>query len=157
LILQQLSFENKLFRYSSRGTSRDKCQNAYVLNYHLYPFVIYFGNKRYRGFGQCNAFWSIATLGFERILKQILCYGNIHYVEIPTVGWSTWVHCIYQNLDNICCYIFQETHDVPFKIEKENCIFGSERNRWHKDHLTLVIVFNGILKGTGDSLLLLKW
>jgi len=23
------------------------------------------------------------TLGFERILKQINAYGNIHYVEIP--------------------------------------------------------------------------
>jgi len=25
------------------------------------------------------------TLGFERILKQIYAYGNIHYVEILTV------------------------------------------------------------------------
>jgi len=28
-------------------------------------------------------------LGFERILKQIYEYGNIPYVEIPTVGRST--------------------------------------------------------------------
>jgi len=25
-------------------------------------------------------------------------YGNIHFVEIPTVGW---MHYIYQNLDHI--------------------------------------------------------
>jgi len=31
-----------------------------------------FHNRFYRGFGKCNAFWSIApSLGFERILKQI--------------------------------------------------------------------------------------
>jgi len=37
-------------------------------------------------------------LGFKRILKQ---FTHDHYVEIPTVGWSTRMHCIYQNLDNI--------------------------------------------------------
>jgi len=33
-------------------------------------------------------------------------YGNIYYVEIPTVRLSTRIHCIYQNLDNICCFYF---------------------------------------------------
>jgi len=37
-----------------------------------------------RGFGKCNAFWAIAL--YWDILKQITHMGNIHDVEIPTVG-----------------------------------------------------------------------
>jgi len=44
-------------------------------------------------------FEDFGILGFERILKQIVTYGNIHYVEISTVGLSTRMHCIYENLD----------------------------------------------------------
>jgi len=38
-------------------------------------------------------------LGFEHILKQITQNRNIRYVEFPTVGRSTRMHYIYQNLD----------------------------------------------------------
>jgi len=58
-------------------------------------------NRCYRGFAKSNAFWSHRPiLEFERILKQIYTYGNIHF-EIPTVGRSTRMHYLYQNLDSI--------------------------------------------------------
>jgi len=57
-------------------------------------------------------------LGFERILKQIT-HMDIHCVEIPTVGRSTRMHCVYQNLDNI--YLRNRSIYVTFVRERRFC------------------------------------
>jgi len=49
----------------------------------------------------------LPTLGIWTYFETNYAYGNFHYVEIPTVGLSTRMHCVYQNLDNIYCHISQ--------------------------------------------------
>jgi len=58
-------------------------------------------NRCYQGFGKCNSFWvDRPTFGWT-YLETNYAYRNVHYVEISTVGQSTRMHCIYQNLDNV--------------------------------------------------------
>jgi len=54
-----------------------------------------------------STFWKIqCILGNRHILGSNFAYGNFHYVEVPMVGRSTRMHCIYQNLDNDChCFM----------------------------------------------------
>jgi len=55
-------------------------------------------NDCYRSFGKYNALWVIALSS----IMQLITHMGIYYVEIPTMGRSTRMHCIsYQNLDNI--------------------------------------------------------
>jgi len=61
-------------------------------------FVIRFSyfNRCSRGFGKCNAFWSIDHyLGIWTYFETNYPHGNIHYVEIPSLERSSRMHCIY--------------------------------------------------------------
>jgi len=51
---------------------------------------------------------SWVDLGIWTYFEKNYTYGNIRYVEIPTVGRSTRMHFIYQNLDNIYWHVEAE-------------------------------------------------